>query len=156
MKAFHSGAWLPAHSPVSWKAQDLRLMWWCQKVEANLISWNFPELPISTAGLMWVIKQHLFLKPLGLWVACYYSITSPFLMDAADQTRSAPASSVVCIFFCCPSGQVPVPLLYRGSYPQFSRWGRREKEIGRSLEPRVQLWSPVPTSISELLCFSRF
>ena len=31
-----AGAWLPAHSPVSWKAQDLRLMWQCQKVEANL------------------------------------------------------------------------------------------------------------------------
>ena len=45
-----------------------------------------------------------------------------------NKVCSCQASCVVCIFFCCASGRVPVPLLYRGSYPQFSRWGRREKD----------------------------
>ena len=146
MKAFHSGAWLPAHSPVSWKAQDLRLMWRCQKEEANLISWNFPELPISTAGLMWVIKQHLFLKLLGLWVACYYSITSPFLMDTADQTRSAPARPAVWFVF---SFAVPLDesqcLCSTGAAILSSVDGEEGRKTGRRLEPYVQLWSPVPS-----------
>ena len=80
-----AGAWLPAHSPVSWKAQDLRLMWQCQKVEANLRFWNFPELPVSTEGFMWGIKPHLFLKPLRLWV--FVTAASPRLSWRILQTK---------------------------------------------------------------------
>ena len=153
-----ASARLPAHSPVSWKAQDLSLMWQCQMAGANLRFWNFPELPISTAGFKWVIKPHLFLKPLRLWVGCYCSITSPILMDTADQTGSASARPALwfAFSFAVPLDK-PQCLCSTGAAILSSVDGkegrkRQEGHCGRMYSCDLQSQA----SISDVLCFPRF
>ena len=153
-----ASAQLPAHSPVSWKAQDLRLIWQCQTAEANLRFWNFPELPISTAGFMWVIKPHLFLKPPRLWDVCYCSITSPILTDTVDQAGSASARPALwfTFSFAVPLDKPQCLSALQGQLSSVHSMGkkgeRQEGHCGRMYSCDLQSQA----SISEVLCFPRF